>query len=132
MGNYLSLKTRTLFMVNPFRLAFCDANPNFVLKIEIDELRSSNLLIIRQKLTSLHAPLIDEKLDKIMDALKYMLANENPAIISQIDYYLFLNYNYPALQIKCLTAKENQNIHGTNSTINSTKYYCAMCNLEKI
>jgi hypothetical protein len=71
-------------------------------------------------------------MNKIIDALKYMLCNENDAIISQINYYLFSNNTFPALQIKCLNAKENQYIHYTNSDINVNKYFCAICHLDKM
>ncbi len=33
MGNQLSLKTSTLFMVNPFIISYSDVNPRYVLKI---------------------------------------------------------------------------------------------------
>lgn len=132
MGNQISLKTTTFLMTNPFNLSYCDVKPWYVLKIEIDELRYSNLAIIKQKLQDLNAPLIDDKMDKIIDALKYILCNENPNTISQINYYLFSNHNFPALQIKCLNAKENQELHCTTSDININRFFCAFCHLDKM
>jgi hypothetical protein len=98
----------------------------YLYTIEVENL---NIDIIENKLKNLHNKNIDESMSSIIRVINYYKDSDNFVVLSQIDGYLFDDFdNIKLLEIRNTNAKENKEKYNLDKKL----YYYKVCDLSKL